>query len=186
MNLRVPQNTGSFFTSSAYKELYKDNSAMWNLLVFYILCIFFTSVVFERIVIKYKCEIHEKGTCDRQNTLLIFVKEWPKPCLLKHLTVCLLSFSFILPSWSEDTLRHDRMINTPASYTGGTKFQSRPRYWLFLGVSWFSSILPGKYRDTTLKLGHDRFLPNPLHFINHFSTFHSTLCNLCYWKRVVK
>jgi hypothetical protein len=43
--------------------------------------------------------------------------------------------------------------------------------------SWFSSVPPGKFRDNTLKLGHDRFLPSPFQFI-HLSPFHSTLYNL--------
>jgi len=29
----------------------------------------------------------------------------------------------------------------------------------------FSSVFPGEFRDSTLKLGHDRFLPNPFPFI---------------------
>jgi hypothetical protein len=33
------------------------------------------------------------------------------------------------------------------------------------GFSWFSSVLPGKCRDSTLKLGHDHFLPNHFQFI---------------------
>jgi hypothetical protein len=31
--------------------------------------------------------------------------------------------------------------------------------------SWFSSVPPGECRDSILKLGHDRFLPNPFQFI---------------------
>jgi len=38
---------------------------------------------------------------------------------------------------------------------------------------WFSSVPPGEYRDSTLKLGHDRFLPNPFQFIIiHLSSYH--------------
>jgi hypothetical protein len=33
---------------------------------------------------------------------------------------------------------------------------------------WFSSVPPGEFRNSTLKLGHDRFIPNPFQFI----TFH--------------
>jgi len=51
---------------------------------------------------------------------------------------------------------------------------------------WFSSVPPGKFWDSTLKLGHDRFLPNPFQFIIHLSPFHSTLYSLSYWKSVVK
>jgi hypothetical protein len=47
--------------------------------------------------------------------------------------------------------------------------------------SWFSSVPPGECWDSTLKLGHDRFLPSPFQFI-HLSPFHSTLYNLNSWK----
>jgi hypothetical protein len=50
--------------------------------------------------------------------------------------------------------------------------------------SWVSSVPPGKCRDS--KLGHDRFLPHPFQFIIHLSPFHSTLCNLSYWKIILK
>jgi hypothetical protein len=33
--------------------------------------------------------------------------------------------------------------------------------YLDLGLLWSSSVPPGECRDSTLKLGHDRFLPNP-------------------------
>jgi hypothetical protein len=39
----------------------------------------------------------------------------------------------------------------------------------------FPSIPPGICRDTTLKLGHDRFLSNPFQFIIHTSPSHSML-----------
>jgi hypothetical protein len=45
---------------------------------------------------------------------------------------------------------------------------------------------PGEGRVSTLKIGHDRFLPNPFQFIIHLSSFHSTLYSLSYWKGVVK
>jgi len=35
---------------------------------------------------------------------------------------------------------------------------------------WFSSVPPGECRSSTLKLGHDRFLPNPFQLIIHFIT----------------
>jgi hypothetical protein len=41
---------------------------------------------------------------------------------------------------------------------------------------WFSSVLPDECRDSALKLGHDRFLPNPFQFLIHLSPCHSTLC----------
>jgi hypothetical protein len=46
------------------------------------------------------------------------------------------------------------------------------------GFSWFSSVLTGKLWDSTLKLGHDPFLPHPFQFIIHLSPLHSTLYNL--------
>jgi hypothetical protein len=48
------------------------------------------------------------------------------------------------------------------------------------GVLWVSSVPPGKFKDCTLVLGHDRFLPNAFQFIIHLSPFHLTLCSLCY------
>jgi hypothetical protein len=50
----------------------------------------------------------------------------------------------------------------------------------------FSSVPPGKFRYSTLKLGHDRFLPHRLQFIIHLTSFHSTLHNLSYWESIVK
>jgi hypothetical protein len=39
--------------------------------------------------------------------------------------------------------------------------------------SWFSSVPPGECRDSILKLGNDRFLPNPLQFIIiYLSSYH--------------
>jgi hypothetical protein len=35
------------------------------------------------------------------------------------------------------------------------------------GSSWFFSVPSGKCRDSTSKLGYDRFLPHPLQFIFH-------------------
>jgi hypothetical protein len=39
------------------------------------------------------------------------------------------------------------------------------------GFLWFSSILPGECWDSTLKLGHSHFLPNPFQFIIHYHPF---------------
>jgi hypothetical protein len=41
------------------------------------------------------------------------------------------------------------------------------------GFSWFSLVISGKFWDSTLKLGHDRFLPNPSH--HSLVTLSSTL-----------
>jgi hypothetical protein len=45
------------------------------------------------------------------------------------------------------------------------------------GSSWFYSVPPDKCLDSTLKLGHDRFLPNPFQSIFHLA-YHSTLHSL--------
>jgi hypothetical protein len=55
-----------------------------------------------------------------------------------------------------------RVVSTPASYSGGFGFKSRPGGWRFLlriFVLFFSSgkQIPGLY----LQLGHNRFLPYP-------------------------
>jgi hypothetical protein len=56
------------------------------------------------------------------------------------------------------------------------------RYWVrFLAIAngypdwgflWISSIPPGEYRDSTLNLGHDRFLRNPFQFIVIHLSYH--------------
>jgi hypothetical protein len=50
-------------------------------------------------------------------------------------------------------------------------------------VSWLSSVPPGKFQEFSLKLGYDRFLPNPFQFIIHLSAFQSTLHSLGYKKK---
>jgi hypothetical protein len=44
--------------------------------------------------------------------------------------------------------------------------------------SWLSSVHPGKFWNSTLKLDHYHFLPHYFKFIIHLSPFHSTLYNL--------
>jgi hypothetical protein len=39
------------------------------------------------------------------------------------------------------------------------------------GVSWFPLVPPGKCRESTIKLGQDRFLQNRLQFIIHLSSY---------------
>jgi hypothetical protein len=51
------------------------------------------------------------------------------------------------------------------------------------GFSWFASFPPDECWDSTLKLGHDRFLPNPFQFTIQLSPFHSMPCSLSYRKR---
>jgi hypothetical protein len=52
--------------------------------------------------------------------------------------------------------------------------------------SWFSSASSGKCRKSTLKLGHDRFLPHDFQLIIHLSHLRSTTNRLSHWKTVVK
>jgi hypothetical protein len=66
------------------------------------------------------------------------------------------------------------VVNTPASYSGGPMFKSRPG----LKFSWFSSVLPEKCLDSVLKLDHNSFLLHPFLFIIHISLFYLTSCNL--------
>jgi hypothetical protein len=54
------------------------------------------------------------------------------------------------------------------------------------GFSWLSSVSRGEFKDSTLVLGHDRFLPNPFQIIIRLSLFHLTLYSLSYRKCVVK
>jgi hypothetical protein len=54
------------------------------------------------------------------------------------------------------------------------------------GLSWISTVLPGKCRDSTLKLRHNRFFPYPFQFIIHVSSFYSMLCSLNCCESVVK
>jgi hypothetical protein len=54
------------------------------------------------------------------------------------------------------------------------------------GFSLFSSVLPGECWHSTLKWGHDCFLPNPFQFIIHVSSLYSTQRCLSYWKSAVK
>jgi hypothetical protein len=73
------------------------------------------------------------------------------------------------------------LVNTTASYSRAPRFTSRPGDRLSWG---FSSVRPGECQDSTLKLSHDRFLPNTFQFMIHFP-FHSLLYSLSYWKNVV-
>jgi hypothetical protein len=55
------------------------------------------------------------------------------------------------------------VVNTPTSFSGAHGFPTTG--YPDLGFPWFISVLPGEFRDSTLKLGHDLFLPNPFQFI---------------------
>jgi hypothetical protein len=50
--------------------------------------------------------------------------------------------------------------------------------WVFRGFQQY----PDEFRDSTKKLAHEPFLPNPFQFIIHLSPFHSTLYSLRQWK----
>jgi hypothetical protein len=66
------------------------------------------------------------------------------------------------------TERRCRVLNIPASYSAvpGSNLGPGTIYsvWCF---SWLFSVTPGECWDCTLKLGHERFLQNPLQFIFH-------------------
>jgi hypothetical protein len=80
--------------------------------------------------------------------------------------------------------RHGRVVNIPASYSGGLELKSRPGYrlsWLTFFVVF--SVHVGELRDSSLKLVHDSFLPNSFQFIVHLSLFHSTVYSRSYGKK---
>jgi hypothetical protein len=69
-----------------------------------------------------------------------------------------------------------RVVNTPASYSGGPGFKSPSRDRL----SWLSFIVgfisPSRQMSAYyLKLIQDRFLPHPFQFIIYLLPFHSML-----------
>jgi hypothetical protein len=74
------------------------------------------------------------------------------------------------------TERRGRVVSTPASYSNapGSNIGQESGYpgW---SSPWVSSVPPGECWDSTLRLCHDRFLPNHFQFIIHLSPFHSTL-----------
>jgi hypothetical protein len=70
-------------------------------------------------------------------------------------------------SWTVGiTDRRGRVVNTPAAYRRPAILTE-----VFRGFPQSS----GKCRDTTVKVGHCRFLPYPFQFIINVSSFHSTL-----------
>jgi hypothetical protein len=78
-------------------------------------------------------------------------------------------------------------VSTPASYSGSLRFKSRPGDRLsWLSFPLFFPVPPDECRDSTLKLGNNRFLSNSLQFTIHLSPLNSTLYSLSYWKSVVK
>jgi hypothetical protein len=66
------------------------------------------------------------------------------------------------------TKRHGRDVNTPASYSGIPRFQSRHGdrlFWMFFVFLSLSTKIPGWY----FKLGHGCFLPSRFQFTIHLS-----------------
>jgi hypothetical protein len=61
---------------------------------------------------------------------------------------------------------HGWVVNTPSSYSGGLGLYLGPEAGN-LRFSWFSSVPQGECLYSSIKLGHDYFLPNPIPFIIH-------------------
>jgi hypothetical protein len=81
------------------------------------------------------------------------------------------------------TERRGRVVNTPGSYSGASRFNLRPETgYIDWDFSWFFSVPPGECRDNPSKLGHDRFLLNHFELIIYLLPFHSTQCSPSYWK----
>jgi hypothetical protein len=77
-----------------------------------------------------------------------------------------------------------RVVNTPASYSGGPGFKRRPGdrlSWLRVFVVFLSPSRPT--RESALKLGHDRFLPKPFQYVIHLLPLQSTLYSLSFRKK---
>jgi hypothetical protein len=77
--------------------------------------------------------------------------------------------------WIHKFSVHGRVLNTPASYSQGLGF--KPQHWrpaiLIEVFSWFYSVPPGECHNSNLKLGHERFQPNPFQvIIIHLSPYH--------------
>jgi hypothetical protein len=75
----------------------------------------------------------------------------------------------ILPEFFAE--RRGQVVNTPPSYGGGPGFYSGTTRTVILIEFFFVifSVFPDDCRDSTLKLGHDRFLSNPYQLIIHLS-----------------
>jgi hypothetical protein len=90
--------------------------------------------------------------------------------------------AFIILDWfTSTTERRGRVVKTPASYSGCSRFKSGPGDRL----SWLRSFVVfsaplSKCRDRTAKLGHDPFLSRPFQFVIKLLSFHSVLYSLCY------
>jgi hypothetical protein len=71
------------------------------------------------------------------------------------------------------------VVNSHALYLGGPGFKSQPwRPATLIEVFRAMSVPPGEFRDSTLKLGHYRFLPNPFQVVILLVILPSTLYSL--------
>jgi hypothetical protein len=85
----------------------------------------------------------------------------------------------------QPTEHRGRVVSTPASYSGGPGFKPQTGY-LDWDFSWFFSVPPGKWRNSTLKI-RPRPLPFPsFQFTINLSFFHLTLYSTSYWQNVFK
>jgi hypothetical protein len=93
-------------------------------------------------------------------------------------------FKEIITAYDESYETHKLTLLILIRYVLCSNLGPETRYpdWGFM----FFSVLTGKYRDSTPKLGHYRFLPNPFQFIIHLPPFHSTLYSLSHWRSVLK
>jgi hypothetical protein len=81
------------------------------------------------------------------------------------------------------TERRGSVVNTPASYTGDPKFKARPGDRLSnWGFSCFFSVPPGECRDSTLKLGYNRFF-QILYNSSSVTYHHIDAMEYSYWKK---
>jgi hypothetical protein len=84
-------------------------------------------------------------------------------------TLCSQTWTCSSATSPDYTVRLCLVFNTSALYSGGLGFKSRSGDRLsWPGYSWFFSVTPGKYRDSSLKLGHDRFFPHSLFFLTYY------------------
>jgi hypothetical protein len=59
--------------------------------------------------------------------------------------------------------------NASDLHSESARFESQPENRLFWYLSWLSSVPSGKYQDSTLKFGHDRFISHSFQFIIIYS-----------------
>jgi hypothetical protein len=79
-------------------------------------------------------------------------------------------------SFRAESEGRSKVVTTLALYLGNPGFRSRLADRLFWLKTWFSSVPPANYRDSTLS-GHDRFLP----YLLTSSVNHSIYPTICSW-----